>query len=177
MNPPDPFRRRPFDLDLDLGVKPSIKFSHANRAKVGVALLALLAIASAVRGVVEARRYYVSQESATGSERIPPRAILYEQRFRSVREALPPGAIAGYVTDLQEGERFLEPVALQEFFLAQHALAPTILIIGTAPSTVVGNFPQRSPSPEDVRVLRLRQELGVEQDFGDGVMLLGEVSR
>lgn len=160
-----------------MGVKPSFKLSYAHRAKAGVALLVLLAIASAVRVVGEARRFYASQESATANERIPPRAILYEQRFESVREALPPGAIAGYVTDKQQGDRLLEPVALQEFFLAQYALAPTILILGTAPSTVVGNFPQPSSSSADPRISRLRQGLGVERDFGDGVILLGDLSR
>jgi hypothetical protein len=94
----------------------------------------------------------------------------YERRFQELRPALPAGGVVGYLghPDLTEvsTEQWAEAAHLhfRRLLLAQYSLAPALLIEGTEPELVIGNFDPgtRPPAPPGFQVMR---------DFGQGVVL------
>jgi hypothetical protein len=93
---------------------------------------------------------------------------LYERRFQELRTVLPEGGVVGYqghpdLTTALPGQG-LAHLHVRQFLLTQYALAPVLLIEGTEPEFVVGNFdPGAVPLPP--------QGLRVVRDFGNGVVL------
>jgi hypothetical protein len=94
----------------------------------------------------------------------------YERRFQAARSVLPPRGMVGYLGSPEPTgatPREANAAALLHFrryLLAQYALAPVLLVEGTDPEFVVGNFdPAALPAaPAGLRLVR---------DFGDGVVL------
>ena len=85
------------------------------------------------------------------------------ERFRGVLDALPPSAVAGYITDLKPTDRSAQII----FRTAQYALAPRLLQPGTAQEWVIGNFSKAG----DFRAIGAGSGLQVVQDYGNGVVL------
>jgi hypothetical protein len=92
----------------------------------------------------------------------------YEHRFQELRTVLPQSGVVGYwghpeLTTALPGQG-LAHLHFQRFLLTQYALAPVLLIEGTEPEFVVGNFDPGAvpPSPQGLRLVR---------DFGNGVVL------
>lgn len=93
---------------------------------------------------------------------------VYEHRFQEMRTVLPRTGVVGYwghpeLTTALPGQGLVH-VHFQRFLLTQYALAPVLLVEGTEPEFVVGNFdPGMVPAPaHGLRVVR---------DFGNGVIL------
>ena len=152
--------------------------SPSFRARIALGLLSIFCLAAAVNAVVTAgRRLSAPGPEETTNVRAPARAVVYERRFAEVVEIASPGLVAGYVTDKLGPGGFTDPIALQEFFLAQYAVAPIILLRGTEPALVIGNFPDLSDTAAARRMVSLVGRLGLVRDYGDGVLLLGELER
>ena len=81
-----------------------------------------------------------------------------DQRFSSLKAALPARGVVGYV-----GEPGTS--ALADYYLAQYALAPLVVDHSSNHSLVIGNFPA-SPLPGVPS-----EDLQLVIDFGDGVLL------
>lgn len=82
-----------------------------------------------------------------------------DQRFATLRAALPPRGIVGYVGASGNA-------ALGDYYLAQYALVPLVVDHSPNHPLVVGNFPVSLPptSPPS-------GHLQLVKDFGDGVLL------
>jgi hypothetical protein len=81
-----------------------------------------------------------------------------DQRFATVRSALPGRGIIGYVGENGES-------SLPDYYLAQYALAPLVVDRSIQHKFVIGNFPS-GDVPASLPGLRKIQ------DFGNGVVLL-----
>ncbi len=106
----------------------------------------------------------------------------YWQRFAAVRQRLErltaesrtPGGEAwqhlGYLGDAPRQDQLpdLGRDAGTGLFLAQHALLPHLLIPGDTHARILGNFHDDAAR----RAALARPELRLEEDFGDGVLLL-----
>lgn len=99
--------------------------------------------------------------SAPGRDRISQ----YAERFNPIRNAVPPHALVGYLTDLTSDSLSTDAVAVEHFYLAQYALAPAVLKPGADAEFIVGNF-SHTELPKQYSYLR------IVHDFGDGLMLL-----
>lgn len=138
------------------------------RVRLAWLLVLFYAGATAVRWVDEAGQWpaRVRQDEISAND----------LRFDDLRRVLPKAGIVGYVGDPHVeaytlGER--NDTALQFFrryLLAQYALAPVVVVEGTEPDLVVGNFEPDAvrPAPPGFRLLR---------DFGNGVVLYRRASR
>jgi hypothetical protein len=89
----------------------------------------------------------------------------YLARFDGLRDHLAGTPTAGYV-DLRLASEGRPRGG--RFFLAQYALAPTLLERGTRPEMVVGNF----ETPDARAAFLTRTRLVLVTDFGNGVVLL-----
>ena len=78
------------------------------------------------------------------------------QRFVALRTALPAHGVIGYVSQDKPG--------VEQYYLAQYALAPLVVDHSRNHSIVVGDFPTSKPT-------ELPGNLELVRDFGDGVLL------
>ena len=93
-----------------------------------------------------------------------------DRRFARLRSGLPAGGVVGYLGDPEPAgptAREANAAALLHFrrqLLAQYALAPVVLMPGTGPDLVVGNF-------HGSTVPSVPPGFLLADDFGDGVIL------
>lgn len=132
-------------------------------ARIGAAGLLLLLYV----GASTARWIHRTAWTPSGSR---DEISVYERRFEALKSMLPSRGVIGYLgyrpTPGSTPEE-ANAAALQHFrryLLAQYALAPLLLVEGTAPDLVIGNFDGSAPvqPPPGFRLLR---------DFGSGVVL------
>jgi hypothetical protein len=133
------------------------------RTRIALALVLLYAGASTVRWLQHGSHWPARafQDDISANER----------RFAALRPLLPAHGLVGYLSDPELAgatPRDSNAAALHQFrryLLAQYALAPALLVKGTEPELVVGNFdPGTTPTaPAGLRIVR---------DFGDGLVLL-----
>jgi hypothetical protein len=83
-----------------------------------------------------------------------------DQRFALLKAALPQNGVVGYVGDSDN---------LEDYYLAQYALAPVVVDRSPNHPLVVGNFPT-APAPADSNLQLLK-------DFGNGVLLFANKDR
>lgn len=139
----------------------------ARGPRVAVALVLLYAGVSAAQWVHRAAQW----PSEPGRDEISAS----DRRFAPLRSALPHGGVVGYVGDPEPAgptPREARAAALLHFrrqLLAQYALAPVVLVQGTGPDLVVGNF-DGSAAPAVPPGFRVAAE------FGDGVVLFRRVA-
>jgi hypothetical protein len=130
------------------------------RARIAFLVLLLYVGASVVRWLNRA----AESAPTPGQDEIS----LYEHRFQELRTVLPERGIVGYqghpeLTTALPGQG-LAHLHFQRFLLTQYALAPVLLVEGTEPEFVVGNFDPGAVPP-------LPQGLQLVRDFGNGVLL------
>lgn len=134
----------------------------ATRVHLGLLLVLLYAGASTARSLHRAAAWpgRPAQDEISANDR----------RFEPLRSELPERGLVGYVGDPEPTgptPHEADAAALLHFrryLLAQYALAPVILVEGTEPALVVGNFfPEGPASPPD--------SLRRVADFGDGLVL------
>lgn len=125
-------------------------------------LVLLYAGATTVRWVDEASQWpaRARQDEISANDR----------RFEDMRTALPEAGVVGYVGDPEveaytlgaRNDRALQ--FFRRYLLAQYALAPLVVVEGTEPDFVVGNFEPGADrsAPPGFRLVR---------DFGDGLVL------
>ena len=154
-------------------------WSPAFRPRLALGLLFAFCVASLLGAALTLSKRLAAPwpDEETIDERAPAAAVVYEQRFAGLAEIASPGLVAGYVTDKLGAGGFTDPIALQEFFLAQYAVAPIILVRGTEPDLVIANFPDLGDPDAARRMVILIDRLGLLRDYGDGVLLLGEPER
>lgn len=85
-----------------------------------------------------------------------------ENRFAELKRVLPRRGVVGYVSDQTD-----ESPRLERYFLAQHALAPLIVVTGADRALVVGDFATPAGAARAAA-----GSLVLVRDFGDGVVLL-----
>jgi hypothetical protein len=132
------------------------------RSRIALALVLLYAGASTVRWLQEGSHWpaRASQDDVSTNER----------RLAVLRPLLPAHGLVGYLGDpepIGAAPRDSNAAALHQFrhyLLAQYALAPALLVKGTAPEFVVGNFGAGTTptAPAGFTIVR---------DFGDGLVL------
>ena len=132
------------------------------RTRIALALVLLYAGASTVRWVQHGAHWpaRASQDDISANDR----------RFAALRPLLPAHGLVGYLSDLKPtGATPVDSNAaalnhFRRYLLAQYALAPALLIEGTEPELVVGNFDSGTAptAPAGLRVVR---------EFGDGLVL------
>jgi hypothetical protein len=117
-----------------------VGFMSARLACFVLTLLLLFAEVSSVRSLPELWRGNWSHPHYVDS------VTRYEQRFARVKDELPPHGLVGYETyrplkrdevDEEEWKRIVE-----EHFLAQYALAPTVVHFSPNHAIVVRNLPE-----------------------------------
>ena len=141
---------------------PAMKKSPPSVLVIVAAVAALLAFNAAMD-------YYRAAEEAA-REPDPYRLERQRERFRPVREAIPPEAVVGYLSDLPRGE-FAARIA---FSGAQYALAPRLLVpVDRFPGGgyVIGNYTV-DVAGTDI-VARAIENHGLEfvRDYGAGLVL------
>jgi hypothetical protein len=135
----------------------------SRRQLAGVFLLVSLALLSSLSLARRARRIHrdrFGQDETT----------LYLRRFEPLRKALPAHATVGYEADSEDP--LTDRQEVRRFYLAQYALAPAILVAGSEPALVVGNY----RDPARCRVCAA-PDFVLVSDFGDGLMLFRRSSR
>jgi len=133
-------------------------------ARAWIAVLAVLLYAAA------STFKWVHLATARSARTGPDQISAYERRFDQLRRVLPSRGVVGYLGHPQlTGSSSAEAKAasllhFRRYLLAQYSLAPLLLIEGTDPEVVVGNFDPEAvyPAPDGFRVTG---------DFGDGVIL------
>jgi len=158
--------RRSLDYFFWVGARSALRESALRPplpVRLGMGLLALAALAMGLRVAGREMR-------ALGRISGPDEITRYEARFQALRQALPPSARAGYVTDRatwtpgdEEGPR----LAFKHVVLTQYALLPAIITPETGEGLAVGNFD--SLTAADSIALR---GFTVVRDFGNGVLPL-----
>jgi hypothetical protein len=134
----------------------------AMRTRIALALVLLYAGASTIRWLQHGSHWpaRASQDDVSANDR----------RFAALRPLLPAHGPVGYLSNpepIGATPRDSNAAALHQFrhyLLAQYALAPALLVKGTEPEFVVGNFdPGTTPTaPAGLMIVR---------DFGDGLVL------
>lgn len=121
-----------------------------------------VAVAAAVSlwGVIE---HFGFEAEDQKQNRDPYRIAQQAERFEQVRSVVPEKAQLGYLTDLEPGS----VAGSAAFNGAQYILAPRLLKQDTSPELALGNFAR----PADFAALGRGHGLGVERDFGNGVVL------
>ena len=84
-----------------------------------------------------------------------------EKRFEELRKVLPAGGRVGFISDKLRTSR---RASLLRYFHTQYALAPIVLVEGTSPDLIIGNFGKFDPEsiPEELILVRV---------FSSGLML------
>jgi hypothetical protein len=126
----------------------------------GAALVGLVAVTLASSGHLLIRT--LREHARAGG---PDALDRYEARLAPLRAALPRHGVIGYLSDRPEADK--------EFVLAQHALAPLVLVRSTDPGLIVGNFFDPAAG---ARIARQRADLVLLRDFGSGLMLFRRAS-
>ncbi|MBI3781729.1 MAG: hypothetical protein HY278_11840, partial [candidate division NC10 bacterium] len=112
-----------------------VNFDYSTRVTIGIILLMLFVLISDVRLLKET----VSLDaSSMGSDTI----TRYEKRFDGLKKILPPYGVVGYITDAEA-----EDATFNDYFLAQYALSPVIVVNSPDRELVVGNFRDAGTSP------------------------------
>ena len=88
---------------------------------------------------------------------------IYENRFAELKAVLQNQLIVGYVSDYDDNSDE-NGIA---FSMTQYVLAPIILVRGTKPDFIVGNFHRAKP---DIKAFE-KENLSIHKDFGNGVIL------
>ncbi|MBI1791554.1 MAG: hypothetical protein HYR60_28835 [Acidobacteria bacterium] len=88
---------------------------------------------------------------------------LYEQRYAGLREALPQRGVAGWISDLPEGDINY----ITDRCLLQYAIAPVILAGDSSHPLVIGSF----HTTGGIAAATEGKSLTLVKDFGQGVML------
>ena len=136
--------------------------NHLRRVKLGaLALLVLTAVCTNLT-YFRANRHF--DRHAVGEDEV----TRYVRRFEGLRKALPERAVVGYIHDQTD-----EAEAGKSYTLTQYALTPNVVVMGTEPELVVGNFSRPRGGPEAAA----GKGLVAVQDFGDGVVLFRKVER
>lgn len=98
---------------------------------------------------------------------------IHERRIEQIRKVLPPAAVLGYVTTVENEKIFLDERNLQnvefiaQYYLTQYTLVPIFVHNSPDYPLVVGNF---LDGPADSEWIR-KKGLTPLYDFGDGVIL------
>ncbi|GEM_PF-3602296 len=88
----------------------------------------------------------------------------HEKRFDPVHTEVAGIGRVGYVTNLPADSISTDPIAVEHFYIAQYALAPTVLVLDTDTGLVIGDF---SGNGVPSRLSGLK----VEKTLGDGLFL------
>jgi hypothetical protein len=133
------------------------------RAYAGFLLILSIAAYMVISLLGGQKTFYGKSVKSEGAE-----ISRYENRFRGVRENMPPHGTFGYFSDnpRDSGNR-------SDIFLTQYALAPLVLREDTNLPVVVGNFHRRYPTAEEIR----RKGLSPLFDSGSGIVLYGKAAR
>lgn len=127
-----------------------------DRVRLPIAIFALLAICLLSSGVS------IRRASNTASAFLPTND--FAAALKDMRPSLPSSGVVGYV----DGGHATSP-ELQDYYLAQYALAPLVVARSSNQTVVIGNFSRSKSGPPD-NLVRVR-------DFGHGVALFETKSR
>ena len=135
---------------------------HLDRPGIGILLLLLYSVATDARWLYQTLRITRS---------LPPvdEVTAYESRFRELKDSLPKRGVVGYFDGVASGPRTIHDS--RRFFLAQYAVAPTLVVRDRYHELVIGNL---RPGMDSVRI---PPELRLVHDFGNGLLLLKHRSR
>lgn len=136
---------------------------HLDRPAIGILLLLLYSAGT------DARWLYQTFHTAYT---LPPtdEVTAYESRFRELKTWLPKRGVVGYFDGVVSGPHAIDDG--KRYFLAQYALAPTLVVRKRYPAElVIGNL---RPGVDSIPI---PAELQVVHDFGDGLLLLKRRSR
>jgi hypothetical protein len=144
-------------------------------ARVALAATVCLALAGSGETLYHTVARYLDSPitaSAAGAQRTGEQ----DERLRRLREHLPPRGVVGYSSDGWDGASFTTVEAMQDYFLTQYAVAPVIVLRGTAFPIVIGNYPADSTAGL-TSARTYPAALIVRRDLGDGVVLLEAAER
>ena len=137
--------------------------SYTFRAKAAMAVLAVLALASNLRFLIDAAGQYLSPNRVITDIR------LFAPRYAEMRKDLAPGEVVGYLTDVPDPRA---TSAIAEYNVTQYALAPVIVQYSNDADKLVTNF-HKPPSPS----LYESHGFRLVKDYGNGAMLLARTKR
>lgn len=140
-----------------VGVRRFAFSGFAVRTRVSLIVIVVFGLLSGGHFLLRALYDYAKLERPGAIER-------YLGRFTSIKTALPPRGVVGYVAEDRGKESIHGGDYYRKFHLAQYALAPLIVVDNTAPVLVIGNFAEGSTPP---RI----PGLSLVRDYGNGVML------
>jgi hypothetical protein len=92
-----------------------------------------------------------------------------EGRFAEVKKLLPGNSSVGYLGKNNNGLFEKQYDVSKDFSVAQYALIPTILTIGTKPALIIGDLQDRQTAEKLIKQNRLI----IKKDFHNGIYLLG----
>ncbi len=122
------------------------------RTLAGLGITAALSVYGAVQ-------FYGEQSERNQTQRDPYKLIDQERRFAPVKELVPPDALVGYVSDLDN-----DPTLV---LTAQYTLAPRLIVKNPSSGWVIGNFTR----PQDFEAFGRARGLTLVKEFPDGVVL------
>lgn len=94
-----------------------------------------------------------------------PDVGMFDRGISTIRPSLPPSGTVGWYTDSPNGAS-----ALQEFYLAQYALAPLVVVKNTDQKLVVGSIHSEQGRVTDPNLQMVR-------NFGNGIVLLRNTTK
>lgn len=135
--------------------------SYVIRVKIGVLLILFAALFSNLTLFKDAAAGYCKSGRINGISG-------YEKRFEGIRKYLPQRGVVGYIGEADVVDIRFAGQETAKYYLAQYAVAPTIVEYAAARDLVIGNF---EPGADSSGVIH-EKGLTVIKDFGNGVMLL-----
>ncbi len=94
----------------------------------------------------------------------------YEKRFEQLSVELAGHAKIGYVTNLPPDSIATDAIAVEHFYIAQYALAPSVLVLDTNVAAIVGDF-------ESGEIPSRLAHLEVSKSYGNGLILFRGTTR
>ncbi len=137
------------------------------RARIALTVLVLFSVASGIELTVRSGAHFLRRDGELD------RVTQQERRLQPLRARLPSHRLIGYVSDDLADGSFTSLDGMQEYFITQYSLVPTIVVVGTGHELVLGNFTEPSAAGDVPSLVGL----SIIEVADNGVVLYGREAR
>ncbi len=139
-----------------------MNYKHSTRIKTGITVLVLCALFSGMR--------LLYQQVVSFSHNSMGRdfASVKVRRYKSLKGALPPYGVVGYLSDVRSRNMFDNNAPMAGYFAAQYTLAPVVIAHTADEEIVIGDFFHT----RDIAKSYTKKGLVLLKDYGNGLLLL-----
>jgi hypothetical protein len=134
------------------------------RARIALIVLVMFSVVSAVELAVRSGARLLRRTDLD-------RVTVQEQRLQTLTPRLSDQHVIGYVSEELSGGNFTNLSSMQDYFITQYSLAPTIVLVGTDHELLLGNF------SEELEEIPEIEGFSVIEDAGNGAALYARERR